>query len=389
MSPFRTVLFWCHLTTASVVGLVVAVMSVTGVTLAYQRQVQYWADTRHFRSTPADVTRARLPLATLVEAARRTTTERVTSVTFRRGATEPVALTAGSRTIYANPYTGQVYGDGEGNAWRGFFTTMNGWHRWLGASLEHRATGRAVTSASNLAFLFLILSGFYLWWPSALTGPRLRQVLFFRRDLPTKARRFNWHHVIGFWSAVPLAVIVSAGVVMSYPWANAALYRAFGEAVPATGDRGGGGRGAAPSRSDGSHTGSTDRFAAVELAFDKAAVVEPAWQVLTIRVPERAASAVVVAVDAGTGGQPQLKGTLTVNPTMAIAPRWEPFDSQSPGRRARSWLRFLHTGEAAGLTGQTIAALASVGALVLVYTGFALAMGRLRNRRSNVRTGVG
>ncbi|HEU4618384.1 MAG TPA: PepSY domain-containing protein, partial [Gammaproteobacteria bacterium] len=55
----------------------------------------------------------------------------------------------------------------------------------------------------------------------------------------------------------------------------------------------------------------------------------------------------------------------------------EPFRSQTPGRRARTLLRFLHTGEAFGLAGQTIAGLVTAASLVMVWTGWALAYRRL------------
>jgi len=66
---------------------------------------------------------------------------------------------------------------------------------------------------------------------------------------------------------------------------------------------------------------------------------------------------------------------------------WEPFESLSPGRRLRSIVRFAHTGEALGLTGQTIAGVASFGAVMLVYTGVALSLRRFaawRRRRELV-----
>jgi uncharacterized iron-regulated membrane protein len=44
---------------------------------------------------------------------------------------------------------------------------------------------------------------------------------------------------------------------------------------------------------------------------------------------------------------------------------------------ARSWLRFLHTGEALGLIGQAVAGAASAGSLVMIWTGLALAYRRL------------
>lgn len=74
------------------------------------------------------------------------------------------------------------------------------------------------------------LSGLYLWWPRSWTRTQFRNVLWFRRGLTPKARDFNWHHVIGFWVAVPLVVIVYSGVVISGSWAGNMVYRVMGEA---------------------------------------------------------------------------------------------------------------------------------------------------------------
>ena len=56
---------------------------------------------------------------------------------------------------------------------------------------------------------------------------------------------------------------------------------------------------------------------------------------------------------------------------------WAPFSSQTPGQRLRSWIRFLHTGEALGIVGQTIAAIVSATSVIMVWTGLALAWRRL------------
>ena len=63
----------------------------------------------------------------------------------------------------------------------------------------------------------------------------------------------------------------------------------------------------------------------------------------------------------------------------------ETFDSFNTGRRIRSWLRFIHTGEAGGIPGQTIAGIASAGAAVLVWTGLMLAWRRFRSWRQRSR----
>jgi uncharacterized iron-regulated membrane protein len=54
----------------------------------------------------------------------------------------------------------------------------------------------------------------------------------------------------------------------------------------------------------------------------------------------------------------------------------EAFADQSLGRRLRSISRFVHTGEVLGIPGQTIAGLATGGAVVLGWTGMALALRR-------------
>ncbi len=49
----RSVLFWLHLACGVVAGVVILIMSVTGVLLTYQRQITAWADTRGYRIEPA------------------------------------------------------------------------------------------------------------------------------------------------------------------------------------------------------------------------------------------------------------------------------------------------------------------------------------------------
>ena len=85
---------------------------------------------------------------------------------------------------------------------------------------------------------------------------------------------------------------------------------------------------------------------------------------------------IVFGIDSGSGGQPQKRGTLTLDGTTSAIVKWETFAGLSAGRRMRSWLRFAHTGEIYGLTGQTIAGAVSAGGAVLAYTGLTLALRR-------------
>jgi uncharacterized iron-regulated membrane protein len=111
----------------------------------------------------------------------------------------------------------------------------------------------------------------------------------------------------------------------------------------------------------------------------------PDWKTVSIALPSGNAQRVVLTLDAGDGGQPHKRATLTLNRRNGEVERWEPYSTQSPGRRARTWLRFAHTGEIYGLTGQTVAGLVTGGGAVLVYTGIALALRRLFAWRKRLR----
>ena len=96
-------------------------------------------------------------------------------------------------------------------------------------------------------------------------------------------------------------------------------------------------------------------------------------------IPDTAATTADFSIDQGNGGEPQKRHSVTLDAYNGSVVEWAPFNSQSAGRQARSWVRFLHTGEALGIFGQTIAGLASLAGVLLTYTGLALCLRRFRN----------
>jgi uncharacterized iron-regulated membrane protein len=367
MSRVRKVIFWCHLTTGVLAGVVILTMSVTGVLLTYERQIEAWADARTY-TVAAAPDAARLPVETLVAKAREGREGVPTSVTLRadRSAAAAVGF-PGGRTVFVDPYTGAVLGGGaEGT--RAFFHVVTDVHRWLGASGENRTVGRAVTGACNLGFLFLVASGFYIWWPRKWTRPQFRSVLWFRRGLSAKARDFNWHNTIGFWSVAPLFLVVLSGVVISYQWAGNLVYRAAGEQPPAP-------RSGPP---PGQQPAGEVSTAGLEPLIARAEQQVAGWRAIGVQLPATDDAPVAFSIDEGTGGQPQYRAQLTLDRATGEVTKWEPFSSFSTGRQLRSFLRFAHTGEVFGIPGQTIAGLVSLGGAVLVWTGLALSWRRWR-----------
>lgn len=369
MKKLRKIIFWCHLPVGVIAGLVILNMCVTGVLLTYEKQIISWADTRSYRSAPSESGAQRLPVETLIARARESRKGNPTAVTLKSDPSAPAEIAFGRETtLFVNPYTGAILGEGSHKV-RSFFRGVTDWHRWLGAKGENRNVGRAITGACNLGFLFLVVSGFYLWWPRNWNLRSLRNVIWFRRRLPSKARDFNWHNTIGFWSAVPLFIVVLSAVVISYSWAGNLVYRVVGETPPAP-----------RTNQPAPATPSKDQTVVLDGlngAWARAEQQVGDWRSITMQLPASASAQLTFNIDRGYAGQPQKRGQLVLDRATGGVVRWEPFSSYSRGRQLRSILRFAHTGEIAGIMGQTIAGIVSLGGAVLVFTGLALAIRRL------------
>ena len=373
---FRTLIFWLHLAAGLTAGSIVLIMSVTGVLLMYEQQIVAWAD-RDLRPPAPPPGAARLGMERLlagVIAAR--PGARPASVTVQADPETPVLVSLGrEQSVYVDPFTGRVIGEGSKQV-RAVLHGITDWHRWLGVEGEGRDTARAITGACNLAFLFLVVSGFYLWIPRRWTRRQVRNVAWFRGGLPGKARDFNWHNTIGLWMFAPLFVIVLSGVFISYPWAGDLLLRLSGEEV-------------APRRPGGPPSGGGEvDLNGLDGLWAQAEQRVPGWQTITLRLPRSAGAPVAFTILSGGRGRPDLRAQLTLDRATGEVESWQPYASQSTGRKVRSWMRWLHTGEAGGFLGQTLAGLASAGAAVLVWTGVALSWRRffpgVKNR--NART---
>ena len=230
---FRKVLFWLHLVAGSVAGVIILIMSATGVLLTYERQMLASADRGSLRiDAPAG---SRLSVDELVSALKRDRGKLAggTMLTLRSDPQEPAEFRAGrDGAIYVNPYTGQVLPPVPTSSTRTFLEKMRTWHRWLGVEGEGRTVAKAITGACNLAFLLLALTGAYLWLPRRWSWQTVRPIVMFRGEAAGKARDFNWHNVFGFWMVVPLILIIAGALPISYSWANDLVYRITGTTPP-------------------------------------------------------------------------------------------------------------------------------------------------------------
>lgn len=173
--------------------------------------------------------------------------------------------------------------------------------------------------------------------------------------------------MFGFWSFVPLFLIVLAAVPISYNWGSDAVYAITGDERPSRG----GDRGEQPSMAESSVA------LPLQVFFTRAAAKSGNWRRIDVRLPQASAMTIDVAVDQGTGGEPHKKTTLTYDRVSGQLLGTQTFQNRSTASKVLSYFRWVHTGEAHGLIGQTIAGIVSALAVLMTWTGAALAWRRL------------
>jgi uncharacterized iron-regulated membrane protein len=392
LKRFRTILFWCHLTAGVFAGLVIFVMCITGALLAFEPQILRVIErnVRDVQAPKADAQRVGVGTLLAVAVAHKPGAP-PTGVTLESTPTAAAAVAFGREgTVYVNPYTSEILG--ESSSWaRAVFQTLTSWHRWLGSEGAFRSTARALTGASNLAFLGLAISGLYLWLPRKWNRKHVKAVAVFDGRARGKARDFNWHNVIGFWCSPVLIVLTATAVVMSYPWANDLLYRLTGSTPPSAagpggeaGTRPGGGRGrdGRPAQENERRRETGERGQPVPLPDNLGFLIAraeqslPTWGSMTVRLASRPGGPVSFTLTDAAHWNAFARSQLTLDGTSGDVIRWEPYANASLGQKARGWVRFGHTGELGGWPGQLVAGLACVAGTVLVWTGLALALRR-------------
>lgn len=379
MKTFRKALFWLHLISGVVAGAVIFIMSVTGALLSFEKNITEFAE-REMRVVAAPENGARLPVNEIIGKVREAKPEAKPSAITLQNDKNAAALVALGRDgqVFVNPYTGEITGEGA-KGLRGFFRTMTDWHRWLALSGDGRPIGKAITGASNLAFLFLAISGIYIWFPRRWSWKHFKAAMVFRWKVKGKARDFNWHTVIGFWTSLVLIVLTLTATVISYQWATNLLYTLTGNEAPQA-------QQAPPQAAQGNPAEQSfvlpENFNEIWTTAENHA----AWKSISLRLP--VTKDAVFTIDEGKYWNMFGRSTLTLNAQNAQIAKWEAYGEQNAARQIRSWFRFTHTGETGGFVGQFIGFLACIGGAFLVWTGFSLALRRFANWRGKSKNGL-
>jgi uncharacterized iron-regulated membrane protein len=440
----RRCIFWTHLGVGIAAGLIILILATTGLLMSFETQIINRAERSLVREKAAGTT-APLSVAEMVAAYDQSgIAGRPTSISYSSETEAPVVFTIGrgNQQLF-HPTTGESMGKGAEGI-RRFFRVNLSIHRWLtwpaqqpeptpGATAARngetpsrgtswRDVGGQITAAATLGFLFLLVSGLVIWLPKKRAWKAFKAVLTLQPRLKGRARDWNWHNVAGIWASPFILITCLTGLIMAYPWANKALFAAFGETPPQR-QEGGAPRGAParekegrprgegegqanrtaptdgaerPSRSprpQGQNSGPGSRGGRPEMAtgpliptgLDELAALAkkqmPNWKTVTLDLRSNDQQPLVASITDAGRGRPDRKQKFTVDPATFEILKTETFSDLKPGAQSRQIVRWLHTGEFGGGFGQLLAALSAAAIVVLTWTGFALSFRRFFLKR--------
>lgn len=367
----RRAVFLLHLTTGCVAGTVIFFLAGTGFLLAWQKPATAWAERGYATPPPPDT--VPVPLDRLVAFAAMHEGREPSAVIVKSDPAAPIEVDFGSeRRLFLNRFSGAAVGAGATRT-RAFFGVVTALHRWFGAPLKDHAAARLAKGAFTLAFLVLIVTGLFLWIPRNWNWGRVKAGAILRFGLSGRARNWNLHNVLGIWAALPLGIIALTGAILAYGWMTALLYLATGSVPPRVSKTT-----QAQSRKHKTAVAPGESGVPLEQILENAGREGAGWQSIRIAPPNPADARISAEVDYADGGRPDRQVGMVFDRETGAVVRLTTFSSISLGQRLRAFTKYVHTGEAGGAAGETIAGLTALACCFLVWTGLAMVLQRVR-----------
>ncbi len=372
---------WLGLT----LGLVGALLGITGSLLVFDGEIDARLTPQRFAVSGNAV---RQSMATYLDAATQAADNDARPVALQlpsdRGGAVAVVMrgadgSAPSR-VYLDPPTAQVLDVARGG---GFLEWL---HRFHGSLMLRDFWGREFIGVVGLAMLFSALSGIYLWWPGRALAVR---ALRFR---PRVTASRNLHHVCGFYVSIVLAVLAFTGVYLAFPNALRSAVELFSPVSlalrggppppsPASSARGGGTTGPGTAAANGVR--SVDAPIGPDRAVKIARALVPGAAIAGVGLPGGADGTYRVTMREARDPHTLHGGNtlLLVDARSGAVRKRVDATTRTAGDTFLAWQAPLHTGEAFGLAGRVVAAIAGLAPALLFVTGSVMWLRRTRRAR--------
>lgn len=225
-----------HLWLSVPVGLIISVICLTGATLVFEKEITRACSPHLYIVKNEECSKPLKPSEIITRVCQQTgDTLEISTLQIAINPKEAwmVSFTnAGQRQLSVNPYSGEINGWVEGNA---FFQTIRKLHRWLldaPAQKGASSTGKTIIGITTLLMIVILVSGIILWWP------RTRKSLHNRLKVSCSKGSFRFwydsHVSLGFYATLFLLVMALTGPTWSFRWYRTGFYALFGASTEQT-----------------------------------------------------------------------------------------------------------------------------------------------------------
>jgi uncharacterized iron-regulated membrane protein len=217
--------------------------------------------------------------------------------------------------------------------------------------------GKWIIRINVLIFLVLLITGLVLWWPA--NRARRKQSFKVKWDASAKRVNYDFHNVVGFYSAIFLLLIVFTGLYMSFDWMKQFTYFVTGSSYKKI-----------PPAIVQPNKNNTVIFNPA-VAYEKATTQNPGAQEIHINYPQKNNDPIKLKLHYASTGYKKVN-EFHYNPFTGTIINAQLYKNYSNGDKIKHSNRDLHTGTYFGLIGKIIACLASLVAASMPVTGFAI-----------------
>lgn len=227
MKTFKKFILFIHRWLGLITGIVVFILGVTGCLFVFQHEISQW--TRHdllYVDAPQEQT---LPIKALQKKARKAlgveylpyglTTyknpKHTWSVMYYKGGGDSwtyFGTIKDYRTLYINPYTGEVAGIV--NEEKDFFQIVKAIHWSL---LLATPIGQPIVSWCTIIFIILLISGLILWWPKRWSKRHRKKSFTIRWKGSWRRINYDLHNVLGFYFLLITLILALTGLYWYLP----------------------------------------------------------------------------------------------------------------------------------------------------------------------------
>lgn len=264
-------------------------------------------------------------------------------------------------TIFVNPYTGQVlekYSYSE----TGFYTVF-ALHRWLLGG--NNSIGKLIVGISTVIFLFILLTGIFLWWPK--TKKILKQRLKIKWSAGWKRINHDMHLVFGFYSAIFLFIFAFTGLAWSFEWFNNGIYKVTGSPIK-------------PPPPPKSNYVADAKKISFDKALAAAQTVYPSAEFYSVSQPKDSTEAMNVSLLGHDAAHESATDVVYVDQYSGAVLGKQAFGERSLGAQVRSSFKPIHTGSIWGTPSKIIAFIVCLFGVTFPITGTIMWYNRTRHR---------